>query len=48
MGDESEYSAVPADADVPELRVKPGDDIDFRVILGFYLVADLGQLIPAL
>lgn len=46
MGDSGEYSAVPADADVPELRVKPGDDIDYRVILGFYLIADLREFAP--
>jgi hypothetical protein len=34
---------APVDDDViPELVVKEGEDIDYRVVLGAYLLADLG------
>ena len=42
MADDQEFAAVGADEVVPELIVKEGEDIDYRVVLGFYLVADLG------
>ena len=28
---------------VPELLVKEGEDIDYRIVLAFYLLADLGE-----
>jgi hypothetical protein len=41
--DDNEFVAAGA-ADAPELIVKEGEDIDYRVVLGFYLIADLGTL----
>jgi hypothetical protein len=41
--DDNEFVAAGA-ADAPELIVKEGEDIDYRVVLGFYLLADLGTL----
>ena len=43
MADDQEFAAVGADEVVPELIIKEGEDIDFRVVLGFYLLADLGS-----
>jgi len=45
MGDD-EFAAVGADEIVPELIVKEGEDIDYRVVLAFYLIADLGDSPP--
>jgi hypothetical protein len=42
MADEQEFAAVGADEVVPELVVKEGEDIDYRVVLAFYLCAVLG------
>lgn len=42
MADDQEFAAVGADEVVPELVVKEGEDIDYRVVLCFYLLADLG------
>mmetsp|Transcript_10543 Transcript_10543/g.15114 ORF Transcript_10543/g.15114 Transcript_10543/m.15114 type:complete len:100 (+) Transcript_10543:177-476(+) len=44
MGDD-EFAAVGADEIVPELIVKEGEDIDYRVVLAFYLIADLAFVI---
>ena len=41
MADDNEFAAAGADA-APELLVKEGEDIDYRVVLAFYLLADLG------
>eukprot|EP00961_Rhodomonas_salina_P161515 2174890-Rhodomonas_salina.2 len=40
--DSYEFAAVAPDADLPELRVEEGQDIDYRIILIFYLLGDLG------
>ncbi len=40
--DSYEFAAVAPDEDIPELRVEEGQDIDYRVILVFYLLGDLG------
>mmetsp|Transcript_43156 Transcript_43156/g.105575 ORF Transcript_43156/g.105575 Transcript_43156/m.105575 type:complete len:83 (-) Transcript_43156:324-572(-) len=39
MGDDNEYAAVPSDD--PALLVKEGEDIDYNIVLYFYLAADL-------
>eukprot|EP00288_Rhodomonas_lens_P013416 CAMPEP_0177710682 /NCGR_PEP_ID=MMETSP0484_2-20121128/11464_1 /TAXON_ID=354590 /ORGANISM="Rhodomonas lens, Strain RHODO" /LENGTH=117 /DNA_ID=CAMNT_0019222377 /DNA_START=14 /DNA_END=367 /DNA_ORIENTATION=+ len=39
--DSYEFAAVAPDADLPELRVEEGQDIDYRIILIFYLLGDL-------
>jgi len=41
MADEQEFAAVGTDEVVPELLVKEGEDIDYRIVLAFYLLADL-------
>lgn len=43
MGDDQEFAAVGSDEIVPELIVKEGEDIDYRVVMVFYLLADLGS-----
>jgi len=43
MADEQEFAAVGTDEVVPELLVKEGEDIDYRIVLAFYLLADLGE-----
>ena len=37
----NEFVAKGVDS-APELRVKEGEDIDYRVVLVFYFLADLG------
>jgi hypothetical protein len=44
MGDDQEFAAVGSDEIVPELIVKEGEDIDYRVVMVFYLLADLGSI----
>jgi hypothetical protein len=44
MGDDQEFAAVGSDEIVPELIVKEGEDIDYRVVMVFYLLADLGSV----
>jgi hypothetical protein len=39
--------AEPADDVIPELVVKEGEDIDYRVVLAAYLLADLGGLVES-
>lgn len=46
--DSYEFAAVAPDADLPELRVEEGQDIDYRIILIFYLLGDLGTVEPSL
>jgi hypothetical protein len=44
MGDDQEFAVVGSDEIVPELIVKEGEDIDYRVVMVFYLLADLGSI----
>jgi hypothetical protein len=44
--DNNEYAA--ASLDDPKLAVKEGDDIDYTIILWFYLAADLRKFLPPL
>lgn len=44
MADDNEFAAAGADA-APGLIVKEGEDIDYRVVLAFYLLADLAFVI---
>mmetsp|Transcript_33023 Transcript_33023/g.77232 ORF Transcript_33023/g.77232 Transcript_33023/m.77232 type:complete len:85 (+) Transcript_33023:217-471(+) len=41
MEEEHEYAAVQTAEEQAALRVQEGEDIDFRIILGFYIVADI-------
>ena len=48
MADNSEYSAVATDENVKELVLQEGEDIDYRIVFGFYLLADISKSICAL
>lgn len=41
MADGNEYAAVPQDD--AQLLVKEGEEIDYSIVLGFYLIADLRE-----
>jgi hypothetical protein len=40
-----ESSASPVQDEIAELIVKEGEDIDFRVVLVAYILADLGEFV---
>jgi hypothetical protein len=43
-----ESANTAAEETIPELVVKEGDDIDYRVVLAAYVLADLGLNTPEL
>jgi hypothetical protein len=43
-----ESANTAAEETIPELVVKEGDDIDYRVVLAAYVLADLGFHTPEL